>query len=273
MTRTENLAGSGASISLAYKGLILHLYGAFFGLILATEQQKETPVENLRGRDSRVEVLASRKWLQSTVIQNLAMVRGTGIENLFKWRHVKRVTVCGKNALILSFQLLLSLVVLQDTMPAGIFLFCLAFFYLYFWGWIFCFFSGGMENKFGLLHIFPIFDLVCRSIVSFCFFLSTYSGRRLYLLYLLFLVLSALFRLVAVGCAVFDVVKGRRNLGIVLISVTLMYTPSFSALVLPVGVGVSPLKERSSDLRNMDLLHPSVLGRIRGGRTYNNGIS
>lgn len=74
MTRTENSAGSGASISLAYKGLILHyIYGALFGPILATTQQKETPVEGLRGRNSRVEVLASRKWLQSTVIQNLAM--------------------------------------------------------------------------------------------------------------------------------------------------------------------------------------------------------
>lgn len=91
MTRTENSAGSGASISLAYKGPILHyIYGALFEPILATTQQKETPVEGLRGRNSRVEVLASRKWLQSTVIQNLAVFRG--IEDPSKWRHVKRVT-------------------------------------------------------------------------------------------------------------------------------------------------------------------------------------
>lgn len=31
-------------------------------------------------------------------------------------------------------------------------------------------FFGGMENKFGLLHIFRMPDLVCRSIASFCFF-------------------------------------------------------------------------------------------------------
>lgn len=67
----------------------------------------------------------------------------------------------------------------------------------------------------------------------------------LFTLYLLFLVFSALFFFsFPAGCrwvCGFWCGPGRgrkRNLGIVLISVTLMYTPPFSALVLRVGVDV-----------------------------------
>lgn len=85
--------------------------------------------------------------------------------------------------------------------------------------------------------------------MSFCFFCRHIAGGvSIYSISTIFSPFCfVLFRLVAVGCAVIDMVRGgssAKNLGIVLISVTLMYTPSFSALVLPVGFSIWFLSPR-----------------------------